>query len=138
MSSGRHIAISTKRKPTTKFWCLPDAINLKKYALKNVMSPTAETMRPTFHRLGKALAQYITAFHRSDPPKMKESKFHAALNDTQNMQDLKHMINYDWFIKRVEQFPHILEDARDIFVQVKAMADKEIACNSSLVSADTW
>lgn len=71
---------------------------------------------------------------------MKQHKFQAVMKDTQNMQYLKHMINYDWLIERIEQFPHILEDARDIFVQIKAMAKNEMSCNSSLVPihGDFW
>lgn len=42
------------------------------------------------------------------------------------MQALKHMINYDWLVQRIDQFPSILEEAREVFVQVKEQALDEL------------
>lgn len=45
-----------------------------------------------------------------------------ALRSNEQMQSLKHMINYDWLLQRVDQFPEILSEARDVFYQVKLQA----------------
>ncbi|KAJ5624873.1 hypothetical protein N7510_001182 [Penicillium lagena] len=120
---------------------IPGAINLKQYSLKNFLSPTAESLRSKCHWLGKALAQYITAFHNGVPQGLKERKFLATLQLNQDMQNLKHMINYDWLLQRIEDFPHILNGARDIFVQVKEMAQKELENSSPRlvpIHGDFW
>lgn len=45
-----------------------------------------------------------------------------ALRSNEKMQSLKHMINYDWLLQRIDQFPEILSEARDVFYQVKLQA----------------
>ncbi len=42
------------------------------------------------------------------------------------MQSLKHMINYDWLIERIEQFSTIVEEAMEVFVKVKERALNEL------------
>lgn len=120
---------------------VPGAIDLKRYALKNFSSPTAKHLRPKCHLLGKALAQYIAAFHNGVPAAVKEPKFLARLELNQEMQDLNFMINYDWLVQRIEDFPDILGEARDIFVQVREMAKKELENKSKglvPVHGDFW
>jgi hypothetical protein len=82
---------------------LPNGINLKSYVLQNFPSPTPEFLRPQCHQLGKALAQYISRFNRKTDAKLRKE-----VERNKEMQALKHMINYDWILERVDQFPGIL------------------------------
>jgi hypothetical protein len=100
---------------------LPSGIDLKTYALQNFPSPTPEALRPQCHQLGKALAQYITGFNGKT-----DAKLHEELRRNKEMQALKHMINYDWLLQRVDQFPGILEETREVFVNVKEQALDEL------------
>ena len=55
-----------------------------------------------------------------------DAKLHEELERNKAMQALKHMINYDWLLQRVDQFPSILEEAREVFVKVKEQALDEL------------
>jgi hypothetical protein len=115
---------------------LPNGINLKEYVLKNFSSPTPESLRLQCHQLGKALAQYITGFNRMTDPKL-----YTKLMKNKEMQDLKHMINYDWLLERIDQFPKVLGEARDVFVKVKEQAMEELKANPKAlvpIHGDLW
>jgi len=99
---------------------LPHGINLKTYILENFPSSTPKSLRPQCHQLGKALAQYVAGLNDKTDPKL-----YAELKRNKEMQNLKHMINYDWLIERIDQFPTILEEAREVFVNVKKQALEE-------------
>jgi hypothetical protein len=104
--------------------------------LQNFASPTPESLQPQCHQLGKVLAQYITGFNRMTDPKL-----YAMLMKNKEMQDLKHMINYDWLIERIDQFPVVLEEAREIFVKVKEQALEELKAKSETLApihGDLW
>jgi len=117
---------------------LPNGIELKTYALQNFPSPAPHSLRPQCHQLGKSLAQYITGFHQNAEKEAKdfliwgdkpEPKIYSALKSNKEMQALKHLINYDWLLERVDQFPDILAEARDVFVKVKEEAERELEGN---------
>jgi hypothetical protein len=115
---------------------LPNGINLKEYILQNFTSPTPEALRPQCHHLGKVLAQYITGFNRMTDPKL-----YTKLRKNKEMQDLKHMINYDWLLERIDQFPKVLGEARDVFVKVKEQAMEELKANPKAlvpIHGDLW
>ena len=99
------------------FEYLPNGINLKSYILQSFPSPTPAILQSQCHQLGKVLAQYITGFTRKT-----DAKLLVELEKNLEMQSLKHMINFDWLLERVDQFPHILEPAREIFTEVKQQA----------------
>ncbi|KAH8902612.1 hypothetical protein BR93DRAFT_962166 [Coniochaeta sp. PMI_546] len=128
---------------------IPEGINLKAYATKYFSSPTTPSLRPQCHDIGKLLAQYIVKFHsrttRSGGNAAEggieaQSSIREVLNSNKEMQALKHFINYDWLIQRIDQFPHILSEARDVFTQVKEDALKELdmAEHLTTVHGDFW
>ncbi|KAI8192522.1 hypothetical protein K4K51_000006 [Colletotrichum sp. SAR 10_75] len=47
------------------------------------------------------------------------------------MQDLKLMVTYDWLLERVEQFPDILKDAKDVFVRLREQGIDELKNGSA-------
>jgi hypothetical protein len=115
---------------------LPNGINLKEYILQKFSTPTPESVQPQCHQLGKVLAQYITEFNRMTDPNL-----HAKLARNKEMQSVKHMINYDWLLERIDQFPTILEEAREVFVKVKEQAMEELKANPKAlapVHGDLW
>lgn len=127
---------------------LPNGVNLKDYALSHLASPTPERLQPHCHELGKALAEYITDFHRraeADTKAWRESgddkdepELHRVVKNAKDMQSLKHTINSDWLIERIDQFPGILGEARPLFEKVKQMALAEIETDMSPIHGDYW
>ncbi|KAK0123703.1 hypothetical protein ONS95_008713 [Cadophora gregata] len=100
---------------------LPNYANLKDYICSHINSATSFEMMPHCRALGKAIGQYISAFHKNSDVKLRET-----LRGNRQMQSLKHMINYDWMIDRVDQFPDILGGAKSVLTEVKDMALKEL------------
>lgn len=127
---------------------LPNGTNLKDYALKHFASPTPEALRSQCHQLGKALAEYITDFHqrtgaetrewRASNGTLPEPELHRVVKNAKDMQSLKHIINNDWLIQRVDQFPDILGGARPLFESVKKMALTELEGELLPIHGDYW
>ncbi|KAI0127474.1 kinase-like domain-containing protein [Xylariales sp. AK1849] len=114
---------------------LPNGVDLKTYALKNFPSPTPESQRPQCLQLGKSLGKWLRAFHdwTAEHPKLG-----AELAKNQEMQAMKHMINYQWLIRRIEQFPDILGEAKEVFEEVEMMAAEELKGDIQPIHGDFW
>jgi thiamine kinase-like enzyme len=72
---------------------------------------------------------------------MTDPKLYTKLMKNKEMQDLKHMINYDWLLERIDQFPKVLGEARDVFVKVKEQAMEELKANPKAlvpIHGDLW
>lgn len=56
------------------------------------------------------------------------------------MQKLKNSINYGSLVSRIETYPEIPGDARDIFEQVRKMSEDEMADGKNLqvIHGDFW
>jgi hypothetical protein len=80
------------------------------------------------------LGEWITGFYR----KGSETKLYQEVKGNKEMQALKHMINYDWLLQRIDQFPGILEGARDVFVKVKEKAANELDGELTPIHGDFW
>lgn len=114
----------------------PQGLNLKAYALKHLASPATASLRQQFHQLGKVLAQYIVGFHSKfenevqnwllDGKEKPEPKLYAALKANEEMQKIRRMTYYDWLVQRIDAFPTILEQARDVFVKIQEKAAEEL------------
>ncbi|KAI0166644.1 kinase-like domain-containing protein [Xylariaceae sp. FL1272] len=111
--------------------------NLKAYALATYSPNTPDSARSECHHLGRALGKWLHDFHRW-------SAMHSELRETlagnEEMQDLKHMINFTFLQDRVAEFPSVLTEAKDIFAEVEDMAIKELQDESQLqpIHGDFW
>ncbi|KAM0543455.1 hypothetical protein ACHAPJ_012319 [Fusarium lateritium] len=130
--------------PMTKvlvFEYLPNAIDLKTFSLDHFTSPIPEYLRQPAHDLGKVLAEYIVGFHAMTRKTVQDWASHGnterqtsldtVLNRSDEMQKLKHYINFDWLMDRADQFPDILTEAKDTFLEIKHMALQELSKSSS-------
>ncbi|KAK6074397.1 phosphotransferase enzyme family protein [Seiridium cupressi] len=124
---------------------LPNGIDLKTYIRKNIASPTPSSYRLQFQRLGKAIAQWIVGFHQQTEKEARDalstghkSKLYAELEACESMQKLKFLINYDWLIRRIDLFPHILEEAREVFEEFRAEAKREMQEDLMPIHGDFW
>lgn len=129
---------------------LPGVVGLKAHCMSTIQTPAAENGQHDYHLLGKSLAEYIlraqalmTRTIEDQAGEVSDDRDTTALHGTvtkgSEIQKLVHTINYDWLFDRIEQFPEMLSDARDVFVQVKEHALGEIqgrSGNLSVINGD--
>lgn len=116
---------------------LPDSLSLKEYVLKHCSSPTPASLEPRFRQLGTALGRWLREFHdwATDQTSLRHN---VAAN--KEMQQMKHMINFQWLLDRVGQFPTVLGGAESLFHEVKDAALAELGGAEALqvVHGDFW
>lgn len=120
---------------------LPGTRDLKRIVLKSFEEPLAVLLKQHYLHIGRALAEYISQFHQNTSPVARVhaedgtspdlSTLHEAISRSSEMQDLKLMVNYDWLLDRVEQFPDILKDAKDVFVRLREQGIDELKNGSA-------
>ncbi|KAF9771789.1 hypothetical protein IL306_010535 [Fusarium sp. DS 682] len=120
---------------------LTNVTDLKTYFSNHFPSLTPESLRESVKDLGNALAKYVIEFHDAtrkavqDSLNMKHAErspaFNTVIHSSDEMQKLKHWINYDWMMDRINQFPSILAEAKDTFQLVKNMALEELSNQSA-------
>ncbi|KAB5566758.1 kinase-like domain-containing protein [Coniochaeta sp. 2T2.1] len=119
---------------------IPFAQDLKRYIIECSQAgapPTAWS--EDMARFGHALGTWLGRFHEwGARPEHAELKRVATAN--KEIQRLKHLANYYFLVLAVDKFPALLGDAREVFEQVKAMADAEIEDESKLqvTHGDFW
>ncbi|KAI0194991.1 kinase-like domain-containing protein [Astrocystis sublimbata] len=111
--------------------------DLKTYFLSANSTETTNIARPQCHQLGRALGRWLRDFHTWSATQIKLREVVAGNTD---LQQLKHFINYSWLLDRVEQFPKILSEAKEVFEKVKDMAASELGDESALqvIHGDFW
>ncbi|KAI1828187.1 kinase-like domain-containing protein [Xylaria intraflava] len=111
--------------------------DLKAYALDTYPANTPEAMRPQCLQLGRALGKWLRNFHDSAAT---QAGLRGAVAKNAEMQQLKHLINFSWLLDRIERFPSILREAKDILEKVKDMAAQELKDESRLqvIHGDLW
>ncbi|KAK3322631.1 kinase-like domain-containing protein [Apodospora peruviana] len=129
---------------------LPTGIDLKNYALKYYEPHTNPSKKPQCLALGHSLGIWLKTFHdwtavwaakeRFPSTARSRPSIHTIAFQNKILQMLKHKTYYDSLLKLVDTFPAILPQARQVFEQVKSMADQELADDSTLqaVHGDFW
>ncbi|KAH8660596.1 kinase-like domain-containing protein [Xylariales sp. PMI_506] len=113
---------------------LSNGINLRAYLLNEAVQLDRAEEITKFHQLGNSLAQYITGFHKTS----LDPDVYASIRDHKDMQNLKHHINYNWMLQRVDKFPSILGGAKEIFKKIKMMAEDELKGDLVPIHGDYW
>ncbi|KAI0013970.1 kinase-like domain-containing protein [Xylariaceae sp. FL0662B] len=116
---------------------LPNASDLKTYALNTYASPTPETLRRQCFQLGVTLGRWLRSFHDWAGQQPVLRKIVAA---NKEMQELKLMINFSMLIGQIKQSSHILGDAQRVLEEVASMATFELDNESQLqvIHGDFW
>ncbi|KAF4454910.1 hypothetical protein F53441_2649 [Fusarium austroafricanum] len=116
---------------------LPNGIHLKNYAIQNFGAPTPESLKPQCHALGKDLGRWLKDFTEWSSQQIKHRDL-VAQNDF--AQTVRHMINYQWLHERIESFPTVLGDVKDILEQVEKMVATELKEPDKLqvIHGDFW
>jgi hypothetical protein len=116
---------------------LADAVSLKEYALKHFQSQDV-SRKPLCHEIGRSLGAWLRGFH--DWVTLPEQAgLHELMRSNQQMQQLKHMVNYSFLVQTVADFPSILADAKEVFEQVEAMSARELERpDLQVIHGDFW
>jgi hypothetical protein len=116
---------------------LPNGVDLKTYILGTYSANTPNAARPQCLQLGRALGRWLRNFHAWS--KTQESLRRIVAGNT-DMRGLKLIINFSWLLDRIEKFPSILGESRDVFEKVKDMATKELEDESrvQVIHGDFW
>lgn len=118
---------------------LPDATNLKAYALENWAALTDSTAKTQCYELGRGLGVWLRSFHAwSNGPEQAGLRETVAGNET--MQSLKYNINYKGTLERINRYPSILSESKEVFEKVASMAEEELRDPSQLrvIHGDFW
>lgn len=116
---------------------LPNGKDLKTYILGTYSANTPDAVRPQCLQLGRALGRWLHNFHAWS--KTQEGLRRIVAGNT-DMRGLKLTINFSWLLDRIEKYPSILGESRDVFEKVRDMATRELEDESRLqvVHGDFW
>ncbi|KAI1338049.1 kinase-like domain-containing protein [Xylariaceae sp. FL0016] len=116
---------------------LPNSKDLKTYALKTYPENTPDAAREECFQLGRALGLWLRSFHQWGAT---QPDLYKMVSGNEEMQHLKHVINFSWLVSRIQLFPSILEEARSVFEEVKEMAEKEMRDEgkTQVIHGDFW
>ncbi|KAG6004396.1 hypothetical protein E4U21_001116 [Claviceps maximensis] len=128
---------------------LPNAINLKAYAIRHYHSSTRRDAKPQCVQLGQALGRWLRAFHGGgggrdgqDAQKTQERKtMRELLGRNSEMRALKKTINYDRLLLQMDAFPGLVGSCeRSVVQDITDMAAAEMRDESRLdvVHGDFW
>lgn len=116
---------------------LPNARDLKTYALKHFLISTPVDAKPQVMEIGRGLGTWLRRFHdwtETEPP------LRDLARANKEMQSIKLTYNYGLLLQRVDKFPSILMDAKPVFEEVFAMAKAELDAEAKLqiIHGDFW
>ena len=118
---------------------LPDSVNLKTFLLSETSHGKSQSAAQS---LGRALGSWLRSFHTwTDKP--AQADLQKTVGGNQAMKEVKHYANYVLLIQRIETFPQILQDSRDVFEKVVELAvaeleQRETGPEYGVVNGDFW
>ncbi|KAI1036556.1 hypothetical protein LB503_003382 [Fusarium chuoi] len=106
---------------------MSDSIHLKDYAIRNYGSPTPVSYKP----------QWLRDFVKWS---VQQVKHRDLVAQNEFGQAVRHMVNYAWLHERIKEYPNILNDVKEILVQVEQMAaaEKDDTDKLQIIHGDFW
>lgn len=107
---------------------------LKYHAAGPVTNPSdAEAAR----KIGKTLGSWLKGFTQWAA---SHAELHTEAEKTGQGQFFRHLVTFTWLKDRVEQYPAILGDAREVFAKVEEAVTDELKVPSKLqlIHGDFW
>ncbi|KAJ4391434.1 hypothetical protein N0V93_005051 [Gnomoniopsis smithogilvyi] len=116
---------------------LPNALDLKTYALKHFSASTPASASHQIIEVGRGLGLWLRSFHAWAA---SQEPLRALARTNGEMQVIKLNYNYGLLLRRVDSFPNILADAKAVFEDVFAMAKAELGDEDKLqvIHGDFW
>ncbi|KAK0646114.1 kinase-like domain-containing protein [Cercophora newfieldiana] len=117
---------------------LPDAVDLKSYALQHFAMPDP-ARKPLSCELGHSLGTWLRRFHSWVSLPEQRTKLYDLVKSNKPMQDIKQMVNYSYLVPTIDNFPSIFGGAKEVFEQVERMAAAELARpDLEIIHGDFW
>lgn len=101
---------------------LPDAVDLKSFFVS--LSSARSVSHEWAVSLGRALGLWLGSFH-SWTKEASQTDVALEMEKNSHFRDLKFSINYGNLVKMVDKYPKLLEGSRNVFEQVRDMAESE-------------
>ncbi|PWY65296.1 phosphotransferase enzyme family protein [Aspergillus heteromorphus CBS 117.55] len=105
---------------------LPDSLDLKSFLILAAMSGSVSRGWATL--IGCTLGTWLHTFH-SWADAERQAGVVAEIEKNHAMRCLKFTINYDVLLSRIDKYPEILGDCREVFGAVREMAAAEMSRN---------
>lgn len=117
---------------------LPDAIDLKNYALQHFTFPDP-SRRPLCHELGHSIGAWLRQFHTWTSLPEQRAKLRDTMKSNEPLRNIRHTVNYKFLISTIDDYPSILSDAKDVFEKVERMAGAELQQpDLEIIHGDFW
>jgi hypothetical protein len=112
---------------------LPSSLDLKTYVLTHPLS------KEQCERVGQGIGLWARHFHAWAIAPQQQGIVDSMKGNTE-MRDLKFRINYENLVATIDNFPHILGGARDVFEKVRddIRARQEKGEGQQLIHGDFW
>ncbi|KAH6663975.1 kinase-like domain-containing protein [Plectosphaerella plurivora] len=103
---------------------LPGSIDLKQYMLKHCAASPTPVEREKSAQIGAALANWLRSFHKWAASQQDEDFARLVSKNTFGPY-VKNLINFSWLSDRVDTFPDVLRDCKDLLVEIQDAVAKE-------------
>lgn len=118
---------------------LPNSVDLKSFLLSDLSHGVSGS---SARSLGRSLGSWLRSFHKW-ATKHEQAGSRSLLAQTGAMKNLKFYINYSMLIDTITNFPHILEETRGVFEEVKSFAAAEMTKSGEnhgfgIIHGDFW
>jgi hypothetical protein len=115
---------------------MPEGTTLKDFIPKyfgHATTPKESDAR----EIGKTVGSWLKWFHQLTA---NDAEMHAIAEKNELGRFFRHMVTFTWLKDRVEQYPSVLSDAKEIFQQVEQAVTTELSDTSKLqaIHGDFW
>lgn len=115
---------------------MPQGITLKDYVPK-YYPESSDSSEPEAREIGKTLGSWLKGFHQLAA---NHADFRAVAEKNGQGQFFRHLVTFAWLKDRVEQYPAVLGDAKDIFAEVEQAVTAELKdpSKTQVIHGDFW
>lgn len=116
---------------------MPRGITLKDYVLKYYALPVSESLEPEAREIGKSLGSWLKGFTQWSN---SNAELRAIAENNNEGQFWRHLVTFGWLKDRVDQYPAVLGDAREVFAEVEQAVTADLKDPSKLqvIHGDFW
>ncbi|KEF57998.1 uncharacterized protein A1O9_05921 [Exophiala aquamarina CBS 119918] len=108
---------------------IPNSTTLQAYILQHYSAPTNKSQEIECRQMGKAIGRWMNEFvkYTASQPEIKQCAV-----DNRDAQPIRHQFSYGWLHDRIEEYPRILSETKEILEHVLRMATEELEDESRL------
>lgn len=116
---------------------MPQGTTLKDYLPKYYSLPESKSSEPEAREIGKTLGLWLKGFTQWAA---RHADSHAAAEKNEVGRYFRHLVTFGWLQDRVEQYPAVLGDAKEVFAEVEKAVASELEDPSKVqvIHGDFW